>query len=118
MGLHFVALGKNISLAQWLLDNGAIFSSNETNETALHWACKSGYLPMVKLLFHNMTNYEVVQKDIDGLSALDWAEENENYLVVQFLATRWNNALTKVILSPKLVCKCAFASLKKKFTKP
>ena len=75
--LHFVALGKNTSLALWLLKNGACIEENDDNETPLHWACKEGYLPMIKILLQQMTSQQIHQKDIDGLAAADWAEEYE-----------------------------------------
>merc|ERR1712137_750819 len=76
--LHFVALGENIQLAQWLLQNGAEFTLNRKGQTALHWACKSGHLPMVKLILSYIPQYLISVVDVDGTTALDWAYEYGN----------------------------------------
>ena len=71
--LHFVALGKNLELAAWLFVNGAKFCTNEYEETPLHWACRGGHVPMVKLFLRNMTYKQIIAKDHQGKTAFDWA---------------------------------------------
>lgn len=73
--LHFVALGKNVQLAAWLIENGATFEKNEEAETPLHWACKTSCPIMISLFVNSMTKSEINQKDIEGRTALDWAVE-------------------------------------------
>ena len=80
--LHFVALGKNVRLATWLLNNGATIVSNEDDQTPLHWACKNGCLPMVELFLENMTKEQILKKDFEGLSALDWAKYYEHFEIL------------------------------------
>lgn len=89
--LHFVALGKNIELASWLLGNGATFQINEQAETPLHWACKTGYYAMISLFVEFMTTSEINQKDIEGDTALDWAVEyktDDTPFILELLASR------------------------------
>ena len=83
--LHFVALGSNLKLAKWLLENGASFSRNDDGETPLHWACKSGHLPMVQLFLFHMTVSDVIAKDYDALTPLDWAIEYEHDHIAKLL---------------------------------
>ena len=83
--LHFVALGENIKLATWLLQNKAEFFQNEYDESPLHWACKVGYFPMVQVLLSHMTPSEINETDIDNLTALDWAREHGHNHIVNLL---------------------------------
>lgn len=85
--LHFVVLGDNLSLAKWLVDNGAVIQNNNDNQTPLHWACKKGNIEMVKLLLSIMTTEEALQKDIDNTKALDWAVEYEHLEVIKLFKT-------------------------------
>lgn len=76
--LHFAALGNNISLATWLLENGATIRTYEDGQTPLHWASKQGNCKMVQLLLDNMTKEQVLMKDIDNTTAYDWSIEYSN----------------------------------------
>ena len=84
--LHFVALGKNTELAKWLLDNGAAFTTNEYGHTPVHWACKTGYLPMLELFLEHIPLDLITQKDEEGATAMDWALEYEQTAVVKRLS--------------------------------
>jgi len=83
--LHFVALGTNIQLAQWLLENGAVFQSNENGESPLHWACKSECIQMVELFLYHMNRKEITQLDLNEDSCMDWAKEYKNKEALQLL---------------------------------
>ena len=83
--LHFVALGRNVSLAEWLLDNGGAFYTNQDYQTPLHWACRAGYLPMVSLFLLHMTPNQITFQDEEGNSALDWAREYEHEDIINLL---------------------------------
>lgn len=83
--LHFVALGQNIQLATWLLENGAIFVENDNVETPLHWACRNGYVPMVKLLLTHMSICMIEKKDLYGKTALSWAKEYEHSEIISLI---------------------------------
>ena len=81
--LHFVALGENIELAEWLLNNGAHILANNNGETPLHWACQAGHVPMVKLFLKAMTPTQIAHKDRFGDSALLWAIESKKFEVIE-----------------------------------
>ena len=76
--LHFVAMGKNVSLAEWLLDNHAKILCNCNVQTPLHYACRFGYKPMVQFLIDHMTKEQITQADIENTTAKDWALEYEH----------------------------------------
>ena len=85
--LHFVALGTNLTLARWLLQHGAEFFQNEDDENPLHWACKSGHLPMIKLFLSHMSLCEIIETDYNNQSPLNWALEYKNYKAAKLLRT-------------------------------
>ena len=76
--LHFVAMGKNVALVQWLLDNHAKILSNFKVQTPLHYACRFGYTPMIQFLIDHMTKEQINQAHIENTTAKDWAIEYEH----------------------------------------
>ena len=83
--LHFVALGKNIQLAQWLIDNKATFVANESGETPFHWACKVGFEPMVTLFLYYMPKRFRSRRDNNNKSAKKWAKDFDQTHIVTLL---------------------------------
>merc|ERR1712137_861240 len=84
--LHFVALGKNIQLAKWLLDNGAIFVQNENGESPLHWAVKSSEnTAIIELFLSHMSKGEIEKLDENEESCMDWAIEYNNKKAIRLL---------------------------------
>jgi len=78
-------LGKNLKLAEWLLESGAVIQTNENGETPLHWACKYGHLPMVEFLVANMGMTDVLQQDAEGFTCLHWAKDYDHKDIIKFL---------------------------------
>ena len=83
--LHFVALGNNLSLASWLIENGATIGPNARGETPLHWACKQGNLEMVSLLLKNMTKHETKKEDRNRATAARWAKDYNHKDIAAFI---------------------------------
>lgn len=106
--LHFVALGKNTHLALWLLENGALIVENEDAQTPLHWACKNGYLPMVQILLKNMTKKQILKKDSQDTSALDWAMEYKHF-EIQLTLEEVNPKKSKCTIQEKHKHKAKFS---------
>lgn len=83
--LHFVALGKNTQLTKWLLENGAIVMTNEDCQTPLHYACRNGNVSMVQILLNHMSKEQIIIKDWEGTTALDWAKEYEFNRIISLI---------------------------------
>uniref|UniRef100_A0A7S4I5H3 Uncharacterized protein n=1 Tax=Vannella robusta TaxID=1487602 RepID=A0A7S4I5H3_9EUKA len=84
--LHFIALGQDVDMAKWLIDNGSTFRANDDGQTPLHWACKGGYLPMVELLVAHMRESSIKHKDNNNKDARQWAKEYGHHDIVTFLS--------------------------------
>mmetsp|Transcript_41170 Transcript_41170/g.63444 ORF Transcript_41170/g.63444 Transcript_41170/m.63444 type:complete len:155 (-) Transcript_41170:16-480(-) len=93
--LHFVALGTNVQLATWLIENGAEFILNDELQSPLHWACKRGYLPMIKLLLTHIPTNMIRQTDDEGNTAYDWTVEYEHKTVSRIIKSAGSNQKSK-----------------------
>ena len=117
--LHFVALGTNLKLLEWLFANGVIIQQNEDGETALHWACKTGSSTMVQKFLSEMTLEEIQLPDSCGETALDWAIEYEHKAIVNLINEEINSKLSPTSFTklPKRSkwCKLELSAVKNMF---
>ncbi|MCK5684145.1 ankyrin repeat domain-containing protein, partial [bacterium] len=95
--LLFKAIEKNdINSAKFILENTSNISlKNESGETPLHVAAKSGNIEMAKLLIENSSqsgssskNREVNNADLKGNTPLHYAVLNDNVEMTKFLVSK------------------------------
>ena len=85
--LHYAAYGGFFSCMSLLLEYGSdVDARDNTGVTALHWACASGSLDAVKLLFTYNAFPNFVETEGDKLTPLDYAIVREHQDVAQVVS--------------------------------
>ncbi|KAL6897202.1 ankyrin repeat-containing domain protein [Trichoderma evansii] len=81
----------NITIIKFLLENGAeVDAADESGQTPLIWAAKTGNEDVIKLLLENGAGIDVSDKN--GLTALYWANSKEQREIVKLLLERGADA--------------------------
>ena len=75
--LHLAALGTNTELVKALLHAGAKILRNHNRETPLHWAAHGGSAAVFHLLLSHATKRQLMIKDKDGKTSMDWAYDTD-----------------------------------------
>lgn len=82
--LHFAAISNHVSIAKYLIDNGAEIDAfgGDLIATPLHWASRNGHLPSVTLLINHGANPSL--RDSQGFDCLHLAVHSSNPMLVLY----------------------------------
>ncbi|CAG8612278.1 723_t:CDS:2 [Cetraspora pellucida] len=82
--LHFAVINNHVTVAKYLIDNGAEIDAygGDLIATPLHWASRNGHLPSVTLLINHSAN--PCLRDSQGFDCLHLAVHSSNPMLVLY----------------------------------
>ena len=93
--LHSAALGGDLELFQYLIQNGSdVYSKTKNGRSCLHIAAEEGHLRICRVLLENY-NFDVQQRDDDGLAVLHNAALGGDLELFQYLIQNGSDVYSK-----------------------
>ena len=93
--LHSAALGGDLELFQYLIENGSdVFSKTKNGRSCFHIAAEEGYLKICRVLLENY-NFDVHERDDDGLAVLHSAALGGDLELFQYLIKNGSDVFSK-----------------------
>ena len=93
--LHNAALGGDLELFQYLIENGSdLFSKTKNGRSCFHIAAEEGYLKICRVLLENY-NFDVHERDDDGLAVLHNAALAGDLELFQYLIENGSDVFSK-----------------------
>ena len=93
--LHSAALGGDLELFQYLIQNGSdVYSKTKNGRSCLHIAAEEGHLRICRVLLENY-NFDVHERDDDGLAVLHNAALGGDLELFQYLIQNGSDVYSK-----------------------